>query len=69
MREAGFAETYVEQLTGVESMVVGIKIAPSEQNRVKERPPNALNGRIDAQVESETAAGARSDTFRNRHDR
>jgi O-methyltransferase domain/Dimerisation domain len=25
MREAGFKETYVEQLTGVESMVVGIK--------------------------------------------
>jgi len=25
MREAGFRETYVEQLTGVESMVVGIK--------------------------------------------
>ncbi len=25
MREAGFNETYVEQLTGIESMVVGIK--------------------------------------------
>jgi hypothetical protein len=25
MREAGFSETHVEQLTGVESMVVGIK--------------------------------------------
>jgi hypothetical protein len=25
MREAGFTETYVEQLTGIESMVVGIK--------------------------------------------
>ena len=25
MREAGFKETYVEQLTGIESMVVGIK--------------------------------------------
>jgi hypothetical protein len=25
MHEAGFRETYVEQLTGVESMVVGIK--------------------------------------------
>ena len=25
MREAGFSETYVERLTGVESMVVGVK--------------------------------------------
>jgi O-methyltransferase domain len=25
MRDAGFRETYVEQLTGIESMVVGIK--------------------------------------------
>jgi hypothetical protein len=25
MREVGFRETYVEQLTGIESMVVGIK--------------------------------------------
>jgi hypothetical protein len=25
MREAGFSETRVEQLTGIESMVVGIK--------------------------------------------
>jgi len=25
MREAGFKETYVEELTGIESMVVGIK--------------------------------------------
>jgi hypothetical protein len=25
MREVGFRETYVEQLTGIESMVVGLK--------------------------------------------
>lgn len=25
MREAGFKQTYVEQLTGIESMVVGVK--------------------------------------------
>jgi len=25
MRDAGFAETYVEDLTGIESMVVGLK--------------------------------------------
>jgi hypothetical protein len=25
MREAGFKETYVEELTGIESMVVGLK--------------------------------------------